>query len=1079
MVVGVTEEQLTGQWQRDSGDDDRCLGWRLVARFRRGGGGGGRGTDREGRRSIGRGRGGRAGGGRGGRGAWHHQQEQQGRGSNQGWSRGQVVPSPSAVQQGHAPMVSGRGEGTSSGGQRPWGGRSFDQVVSTPSHGSSSTSSPAGHDPGDVAPAMESQTISKPALPSSSSSEIILPLKRPDNGGKNGIRNLMLLVNHFGVIFDAKKIILHYDVDVKPIVASKLPTREFEVQLFESSSYLVTLKLVNELGISQLNDSIGGQVPSVPRDILQAMDLALKETPKRFMFSLTHSSRYPGDDLGRGIVASSDVEGSETDDAELQPKYSLKLTSQGLALCLDYSVMPVRKPLPVIDYLKQQIDGFNINEFGNLKKKIEKALNGLDVYKSHLDFDRRHKIYGLSSNGAQDISFVLKDQEINLVDYFKVTYGMDIKHQAIPCLELGKRNGSHVVPLELCVIAEGQRCPKDLLDKQMQMVLVVENCGKFGMKASKNMTIVAGRVLSPPELFVRAHRGADVNHPVKNSTSPSIAAVVASMNWPVPHRYAARICPQEPRSERFRLTEMFDMVLNEESVVQRAFKAKDYFPTITLIVAQKRHHTRFFPMNEQHGDSSRNVPPGTVIDSAVVDPSGFHFHLFSHCGMIGTSKSTQYHVLWDEHGFTSDHINSLYIARASLLLGAPTVRSKFFDEVFKKGSESNGKPSCNLSELLPYGKIRLEAFQILLSHLYTGKLKPSPMERRLLYSLRSLCRRYHPILVVAFHCQCSQLVSQCVDRVARSDLESICIEKELPYEVAESIRLLRLKSPSDAEENDAVVDPLREKRIRRILRALDSDDFELVKLLLTESDITLDDAAALHYAADNVTPRGVCFNVDVGWTSAVNICRSLTRPKDYHAKSEQGKETNKDRICIDVLEREMRQNPMAGDVSVAPIHWLKICTLEFLARLLFPSEAKLAIDIAHAETTSVLANALPSKSSNGNLRQVDLNETTIMQRKRLLARMGSLMKTVEMGRRYFPHCSEVLDKFMEDDLPDFFYFKTGTPEEQTIERTRFRELKEDVKKAFNKDKAEFNCNSSSSSSSTSLIDGGPYKNVKL
>ncbi|MBA0569745.1 hypothetical protein Golob_003456 [Gossypium lobatum] len=504
------------------------------------------------------------------------------------------------------------------------------------------------------------------------------------------------------------------------------------------------------------------------------------------------------------------------------------------------------------------------------------------------------------------------------------------------------------------------------------------------------------------------------------------------------------------------------------------------------------------------------------------------------------------------------------------------VRSKFFNEVFKEGSgssEKDGKPSYNMSELLPYGKIGLEAFQVFLSYLYTGKLKPSPMEvstcvdnvcahdacrpaisfavelvyassifqipelvplfqRRLLnFVEKALLEDIIPILVVAFHCQCSQLVSQCVDRVARSDLDSIFIEKELPYEVTESIRLLRLKSPSDGEGNEAVVDPLREKRIRRIHKALDSDDVELVKLLLTESDITLDDATALHYAAAYCDPKVVSEVLGLrladvnlrnsrGYTvlhiaamrkepsvimallakgasastltldgqSAVNICRRLTRPKDYHAKTEQGKETNKDRICIDILEREMRRNPMAGDVSVAShalsddLH-MRLLYLEnrvALARLLFPSEAKLAIDIAHAETTSELATGFPSKGSNGNLRQVDLNETPIMQKQRLLARMQALMKTVEMGRRYFPHCSEVLDKFMEDDLPDLSYLETGTPEEQKIERSRFRELKEDVQRAFKKDKAEFNLNGlSSSSSSSSLRDGGPYKYRKL
>lgn len=76
--------------------------------------------------------------------------------------------------------------------------------------------------------------------------------------------------------------------------------------------------------------------------------------------------------------------------------------------------------------------------------------------------------------------------------------------------------------------------------------------------------------------------------------------------------------------------------------------------------------------------------------------------------------------------------------------------------------------------------------------------------------------------------------------------------------------------------------------------------------------------------------------------------------------------------------------------------------------------------------------------------------------------------TVAMGRRYFPHCSEVLDKFMDDDLPDLFYLERGTQHEQKIKRRRFMELKEDVQKAFNKDKAERSGLSSSSSKKDSI-----------
>jgi regulatory protein NPR1 len=63
------------------------------------------------------------------------------------------------------------------------------------------------------------------------------------------------------------------------------------------------------------------------------------------------------------------------------------------------------------------------------------------------------------------------------------------------------------------------------------------------------------------------------------------------------------------------------------------------------------------------------------------------------------------------------------------------------------------------------------------------------------------------------------------------------------------------------------------------------------------------------------------------------------------------------------------------------------------ARLFFPTEAKVVIHIAHAETTSEFAGLSAPKRSSGNLREVDLNETPVMQNKRLLSRMEALMKT--------------------------------------------------------------------------------------
>ncbi|CAN4081890.1 unnamed protein product [Withania somnifera] len=484
-------------------------------------------------------------------------------------------------------------------------------------------------------------------------------------------------------------------------------------------------------------------------------------------------------------------------------------------------------------------------------------------------------------------------------------------------------------------------------------------------------------------------------------------------------------------------------------------------------------------------------------------------------------------------------------------------RSDFFGDLFRKEKGNcgkDGKPSYCMMDILPYGKVGYEAFHTFLSYLYSGKLKHFPPEAstcvdtlcahdscrpainfhvELMYAsfvfqvpeLVSLFLRHLinfvgkalvedviPILEVAFHCQLSELLTHCVDRVAQSDLESTCIEKEVPFKVAESIKQLRLKCQVD------------EGKKNRIYKALDSDDVELVKLLLNESNISLDGAYALHYAVAYCDPKVVTevlglgvANVNLrntrGYTvlhiaamrkepsiivslltkgahaaeitldgqSAVSICRRLTRPKEYHAKIEQGQEANKDRVCIDVLEREMRRNLMVGDAlfsspMLADDLHMKLLYLEnrvAFARLLFPLEAKLAMEIANAETTAEFADHLASKGSSGNLREVNLNETPIMQKERL-------SKTVELGKRYFPHCSQVLDKFMEDDLPDLFFLEKGTPEEQKIKRKRFKELKDDVQRAFNKDKAGLRCSGlSSSSSSTSFKDGASVKLRKL
>lgn len=494
-------------------------------------------------------------------------------------------------------------------------------------------------------------------------------------------------------------------------------------------------------------------------------------------------------------------------------------------------------------------------------------------------------------------------------------------------------------------------------------------------------------------------------------------------------------------------------------------------------------------------------------------------------------------------------------------------RSPFFHELFKKKTERSGKegkPRYLMSDLVPYGTVGYEAFQVFLYYLYTGRLKASPTEvttcvdetcihdaclpainyalelmyasatfqmkelvllfqRHLLnFVEKALVEDVIPVLMAAFNCQLDQLLSRCIQRVARSDFDNISLEKELPHEVVSEIKSVRLQSQPESTPDAMAVEPMDQKSIRRIHKALDSDDVDLLKLLLNESSVTLDDACALHYACaysdskviQEVLSLGladILLRNSRGYTvlhvaarrkdpsilvallnkgacasdttpdgqTALAICQRLTRRKDYHEKTVQGKESNKDRLCVDVLEREMRRNSLTVNISVSShlttddLH-MRLDYLEdrvAFARLLFPAEARVAIENAEADSSSLYANASALKGPNGNLKEVDLNESPSARTRKLQLRLHALMKTVENGRRFFPHCSEVLDKFLEDDMPDVFFLEKGSEEEQRIKKARFMELKDDVQKAFHKDMAVnnhsgFSSTVSSSSSST-------------
>ncbi|KAG6398870.1 hypothetical protein SASPL_140341 [Salvia splendens] len=189
--------------------------------------------------------------------------------------------------------------------------------------------------------------------------------------------------------------------------------------------------------------------------------------------------------------------------------------------------------------------------------------------------------------------------------------------------------------------------------------------------------------------------GADVTHPHPlDDSSPSVAAVVGSVNWPAANKYASRMRSQTHRQEIIQdLASMVKEILDEfyeelsqlprrivffrdgvsetqfnkvlhdelEAIRRACSKFPAYDPPITFFVVQKRHHTRLFPCEgaDPSQSNDENVHPGTVVDTVITHPWEFDFYLCSHWGVKGTSRPIHYHVLWDESGFSSDEAQKL------------------------------------------------------------------------------------------------------------------------------------------------------------------------------------------------------------------------------------------------------------------------------------------------------------------------------------------------------------------------------------------------------------------------------------
>lgn len=88
---------------------------------------------------------------------------------------------------------------------------------------------------------------------------------------------------------------------------------------------------------------------------------------------------------------------------------------------------------------------------------------------------------------------------------------------------------------------------------------------------------------------------------------------------------------------------------------------------VTIIIVQKRHHTRFFPgQNKISEDRNNNVPAGTVVDTIITRPDEPQYYLCSHQAIKGVARPTKYCILLDDGQHSMDDLQALTYAVSTI-----------------------------------------------------------------------------------------------------------------------------------------------------------------------------------------------------------------------------------------------------------------------------------------------------------------------------------------------------------------------------------------------------------------------------
>ncbi|WZZ66430.1 LOW QUALITY PROTEIN: hypothetical protein YC2023_077800 [Brassica napus] len=206
-----------------------------------------------------------------------------------------------------------------------------------------------------------------------------------------------------------------------------------------------------------------------------------------------------------------------------------------------------------------------------------------------------------------------------------------------------------------------------------------------------------------------------------------------------------------------------------------------------------------------------------------------------------------------------------------------------------------------------------------------------------------------------------QLWTTCSYLVAKSGLTTEILAKHLPIELArlrnEELRLkssipLRSLMLHQHDQNSAL--NLEDQKIKRMRRALDSSDVELVKLMVMGEGLNLDESLALFYAVENCSREVVKELFELG-AADVNHPAGPTRITALHIAAEM---VSPDMVAV-LLDHHADPTVRTVD-GITPLDILRTLTSDFLFKgtihgltHIEPNKLRLCLELVQSAATVI------------------------------------------------------------------------------------------------------------------------------